>query len=389
MAAPTLKLLLGGDLMLGRGIDQLMPQHCDPALTEPVAHSALHYVALAERRSGTIQAPFAAATPWGEALAWMEHFGAERRIVNLETAITTAPHPWPGKAVHYRMHPANVASLQAAAIDACCLANNHVLDWGFNGLADTLRSLRRAGIAAVGAGLNPHQAQAPIALPLAANGRLLLFAWAFASSGVPMAWAADRNHPGVALLSSIDSGAVKWLARCINRQRRSHDRVVVSLHWGANWVPVVPEQHRWLARQLIELAGVDVVFGHSSHHPLPLELYRGRLILYGCGDLINDTEGLPAHGPWRSDLVCLYGLELERDSGRLQALELHPFQLRGFQLQQANSADRALLERQMGLESLQPSWRCQRHGSGWRLVPSCGTTAPKPRRSPLPPQSTP
>jgi poly-gamma-glutamate synthesis protein (capsule biosynthesis protein) len=135
-------------------------------------------------------------------------------------------------------------------------------------------------------------------------------------------------------------------------------------------VPVIPEQHRWLARRLIELAGVDVVFGHSSHHPLPLEIYRGRLILYGCGDLINDYEGLPAHGPWRSDLVCLYGVELQPGGGALAALELQPFQLRGFQLREASSSDRQLLERQLGLEASPAGWHCESRGNGWRLEPS-------------------
>jgi poly-gamma-glutamate synthesis protein (capsule biosynthesis protein) len=171
---------------------------------------------------------------------------------------------------------------------------------------------------------------------------------------------------------------VKWLCRCINRQRRPGDRVVVSLHWGANWVPVVPEQHRWLARQLIELAGVDVVFGHSSHHTLPLEIHQGRLILYGCGDLINDYEGLPPHGPWRSDLVCLYGVELERRSGGLAALELQPFQLRGFRLQEASAADRQLLEHQLGLEATPAGWRCRPHGNGWRLEPQRSSSAALP-----------
>jgi len=382
----TLKLLLGGDLMLGRGIDQQMPQHCDPTLHEAVVRDARHYTQLAEQIHGPTAAPFQPATPWGQSLAWMEQFNPELRLVNLETAITTSSKPWPGKGVHFRMHPANITALQAARLDGCSLANNHSLDWGFNGLADTLRCLRPAGIQAAGAGLSPHQAQRPACWQLGDGRELLLFAWAFTSSGVPPAWAALPCRPGVALLSGINNGSVKWLCRCINRQRRPGDRVVVALHWGANWVPVVPEQHRWLARQLIELAGVDVVFGHSSHHPLPLEIHQGRLILYGCGDLINDYEGLPPRDPWRSDLVCLYGVELERRSGALAALELQPFQLRGFQLQEASAADRQLLEHQLGLEAAPAGWRCRSEGHGWRLErqrSSAAALAPQPHATPL------
>ena len=355
--------------MLGRGIDQRMPQHCDPTLHEALVRDARHYGQLAERRHGPITAPFGPATPWGESLTWMDRFNPELRLVNLETAITNSDRPWPGKGVHFRLHPANITALQAARLDGCSLANNHSLDWGSNGLAETLRSLRLAGIQTAGAGLNPHQAQRPARWLLADGRQVLLFAWAFTSSGVPPAWAAQPGHPGIALLSGINNGSVKWLCRCINRQRRPGDRVVVSLHWGANWVPVIPEQHRWLARRLIELAGVDVVFGHSSHHPLPLEVYEGKLILYGCGDLINDYEGLPAHSPWRSDLVCLYGVELDRASGTLAALELQPFQLRGFQLQEASAADRQLLEHQLGFEATPGGWRYRHEGHGWRLEP--------------------
>lgn len=251
--------------------------------------------------------------PGGEALPLLVALQPDLRIVNLEAAVTTADRPWPGKAVHYRLHPANVACLQAAGIDACCLANNHVLDWGLNGLAETLRSL--------------HQVQGPARLPLPEGGRLLLFAWALASSGVPLTWGARLDQPGVALLPAIDRGTAKWMSGCIRRQRCRGDRVVVALYWGANWVPVVPEAHRWLARQLIDLAEVDVVYGHSSHHPLPLEIHAGKLILYGCGDLINDSEGLPLHGPWRSDLVCCHLLDLDPDTGALLGLTLNPFQL--------------------------------------------------------------
>ena len=382
MAAEPLRLLLGGDLMLGRGIDQVMPQHCDPGLHEPVVRDARHYVQLAERRNGPIPTPLAPTAPWGDALGWMAAFSPHLRIVNLETAITTWDQPWPHKAVHYRMHPANTACLRAAGIDACCLANNHVLDWGFNGLADTLRNLRLAGVTAVGAGLTAHQAQAPARLALPGGGELLLFAWALPSSGVPADWAATPDRPGVALLSGIDLGTVKWLMRCICRQRRPSDRVMVSLHWGANWVPAIPEQHRWLAQQLIDLAGVDVVYGHSSHHALPLELHSDRLILYGCGDLINDYEGLPAQAPWRSDLVCLYGLELDGDSGALRRLVLHPFQLKRFQLGPIGAGDRLLLGHQIGLESAPPGWRCRADDALWRLERTIGPEAsaqPAPR----------
>ena len=84
-----------------------------------------------------------------------ERYVTDARIVNLETALTTCDLPWPGKPVHYRMHPANVELLTCAGIDVAVLANNHVLDWSRAGLRETLAVLDRAGIAPAGAGTDP------------------------------------------------------------------------------------------------------------------------------------------------------------------------------------------------------------------------------------------
>src|SRR5512139_1411087 len=126
----SLTLSLAGDVMTGRGIDQIQAHPCDPALYESLVRDARDYVRLAEAVNGPVPAPVAPAYIWGEALAAIDRRQPDLRLVNLETAITTADQPWPGKGVHYRMHPANIGCLQAARIDCCALANNHVLDWG-------------------------------------------------------------------------------------------------------------------------------------------------------------------------------------------------------------------------------------------------------------------
>ncbi|MFZ5541947.1 MAG: CapA family protein [Pseudomonadota bacterium] len=332
MGADTIRLLLAGDVMTGRGIDQVMAEPVKPVLYEPYVRDAREYVRLAERASGAIPAPVDEAYPWGDALAEMERLAPDLRIVNLETAITSSETPWPGKGIHYRMSPAHVGCLAAAQIDVCSLANNHVLDWGHEGLADTLAMLQAAGIGCAGAGRDLAQAEAPAVLPLHGGARLLAFAWATASSGVPADWAARAGRPGVALLPGLqeaDAGAV--LAR-VQAHRRAGDRVVVSLHWGDNWVDEVPAAHRWFAHRLVELGAADVVHGHSSHHPLPMEVHAGKLILYGCGDLINDYEGIGPRGRLRSDVGCLYAASLSADDGRLRGLEIVPLQLRRFRL---------------------------------------------------------
>ena len=63
--------------------------------------------------------------------------------------------------------------------------------------------------------------------------------------------------------------------------------------------------------------GVDIVHGHSSHHPRPIEVYRDRLILYGCGDFIDDYEGIEGYEQYRDDLVLMYFATLSPATGEL------------------------------------------------------------------------
>jgi poly-gamma-glutamate synthesis protein (capsule biosynthesis protein) len=351
-AGDTIRLLLAGDVMLGRGIDQVMASPVSPELFEPVVRDARAYVRLAEEANGPIPAPVPAGWVWGEALAAMERLAPDLRLVNLETAVTAAGTPWAAKEIHYRMHPAHLEALKVARIDACVLANNHVLDWGSEGLEDTLASLEAAGIGAVGAGRDRISAELPLALRLPRGGRLLVSAWAHASSGVPPGWAATPTRSGVAELPSLDDRGLARIAAALEPRRRPGDRVVVSLHWGGNWVAHIPAEERRFAHLLIEAGLADLVHGHSSHHPLPHEIHRGRLILYGCGDLINDYEGIrhPAGAPpgVRSDLGCLHLASLDPADGQLLDLEVVPFRLRRFRLTEPEPGDREDLERLLG-----------------------------------------
>lgn len=146
--------------MTGRAIDQILPHPGSALLHEPYMRSAQGYVDLAEAASGPVRRPVTFEYIWGDALGVLASERPDARIVNLETAITSADDAWPGKSIHYRMHPANAACLSAARIDCCVLANNHVLDWGYDGLASTLASLRDADVRTAGAGSTQALTQA-------------------------------------------------------------------------------------------------------------------------------------------------------------------------------------------------------------------------------------
>lgn len=346
----TITLFLCGDVMTGRGIDQVLPHPGDPELYEPYLRDARAYVELAEVIHGPIPQPLGFATLWGEALTELARMRPDARIINLETAITTSPDYWPGKGINYRMHPANAPILTAAAIDLCVLANNHVLDWGYNGLTETLAVLARLQVRASGAGRNRQAAAAPVILPLGDKGRVMVFSFGLESSGIPPAWAATAERPGVNLLPDLASATVQAIARQVGAVKQPGDLVIASLHWGDNWGYEIPAAHRSFAQQLIATAGVDLIHGHSSHHPLGIEVYQERLILYGCGDFLNDYEGIGGHEGFRPDLALMYFPRLAPASGRLVGLTLTPIRLRNFQVQRASRPDAGWLQARLNRE---------------------------------------
>lgn len=344
-------LFLAGDVMTGRGIDQVLPHPVAPVLHEPVVKDARRYVELAETAHGPIPAPVESAYPWGEALEELERTGPELRVANLETAITAGGRPWEGKGIHYRMHPRNVPVLRALGLDACSLANNHALDWGRRGLLDTLAALEGAGIAPAGAGRDAVEAAAPAALELEGGGRFLLFGLGSTTSGIPPAWAASEGRPGVRLLPDLSERTAAEVAGEILERRRPGDLVGVSVHWGPNWGHRIPRSERRFARRLVEEGAADLVHGHSSHHAKAVEVYRGRLILYGCGDFLTDYEGIPGYETFRDDLVLAWFPSVERSTGALLGLRMAPFRLRRFRLERPPREDAEWLAETLDRES--------------------------------------
>jgi poly-gamma-glutamate synthesis protein (capsule biosynthesis protein) len=355
---PDTTLFLCGDVMTGRGIDQVMPHSVEHTLYERSVKSALEYVRLAEAASGPLPRPISFEYPWGDALFLLRREQPDLRLINLETSITERGTPTP-KAIHYRMHPLNVPTLAALGVDGAVLANNHVLDWGQDGLHDTLEALREAGIISVGAGHDREEAAQEVQWLIPGKARVRLFAFGHPSSGVPDHWAAEPGRPGINWLAALDSTSVAQLAERIHGSRQPGDIVVVSLHWGSNWGYEVPEEQRRFAHALIDEAGVDLVWGHSSHHPRPMEVYKDRLILYGVGDFMNDYEGIHGYEEFRPELAALYLPRLAAD-GALQELRLWPLRVHLFRLKRAGGS-----ETQWLCDTLSRECRC--HGTA--LVP--------------------
>lgn len=345
----SVTLLLAGDVMTGRGVDQILPHPGNPVIHESYARSALDYVAFAERAHGPIPRPVSYDYVWGDALDEISRLRPDLRLINLETAVTSRGTAEP-KGINYRMHPDNIGVLTAARIGACVLANNHALDWGREGLLKTLQALEKAGIGVVGAGINKRDAETPLILPVPGKGRLLVLAFASDTSGIPASWRARENVPGLNLLPDLSVVTAAEIGKVVRGMKQMGDIVIASIHWGGNWGHEIPGEQRAFAHHLIDGAKVDLVHGHSSHHAKAIEVYQGRLILYGCGDLINDYEGIGGYEGFRSNLVLIYVAHVKPNDGALEALYMVPFRIQSFRLQQAEPRDAAWLAETLSRE---------------------------------------
>jgi poly-gamma-glutamate capsule biosynthesis protein CapA/YwtB (metallophosphatase superfamily) len=339
MDVMAITIFLCGDVMTGRGIDQVLPHPSPPRIFEPFVADARDYVRLAEDASGPIRKPVGFDYIWGDALADMAVHAPDVRLINLETAITKSEDYWAGKGINYRMNPENSGVLTAARIDAVTLANNHVLDWGYAGLTETIRTLDKIHVRHSGAGRNQSEAEAPAVVDLGAKGRVLVFSFGAESSGVPPLWAATDKRAGVNLLPDLSSKTVHAIGELIRRVKRPHDIVIVSIHWGGNWGYEISVEEQRFARSLVDDAGADLIHGHSSHHVKRIEVYHGKLILYGCGDFLNDYEGISGHESYRGDLGLMYFAKVDAGTGKLLALDMTPTQIRRFRVTRAPVSD--------------------------------------------------
>ena len=339
IAVNPITLFLCGDVMTGRGIDQVLPHPSDPIIYESYMQSAIGYVELAEMVNGPIQKPVDFSYIWGDSLEELERVAPDLTIINLETSVTKSDDYWKGKGINYRMHPENIGCLTIAKIDYCSLANNHVLDWGYAGLTETLETLRKANIHYAGAGEILQEEEKPVVMEVEGKGRVIVFSFGLETSGIPISWAASEDKPGVNLLKNLSDETVWEIKEKIGQEEKQGDIVIASIHWGSNWGYEIPPEQKDFAYRLIDNAGVDVVHGHSSHHVKGIEVYKEKPIIYGSGDFINDYEGIGGYEGFRSDLTLMYFVSMDPSTGKLVHMHMTPMQIKNFKANRASRAD--------------------------------------------------
>jgi poly-gamma-glutamate capsule biosynthesis protein CapA/YwtB (metallophosphatase superfamily) len=321
-----------GDVMLGRLIDQLFPTHVD----EPSEARIIDSV----RRSTPSLRDYSSESPWGNTLNVLQ-LGA-LNVANLETSVTTHPVPWPDKVFNYRMHPANISALKVAGRTYVSLANNHTLDFGVEGLVETVETLSANDIRFAGAGHSAAEAQRPANVPLIlwrgfesypSNHSVDIFS----ASDHPRDWS---SVPSFHLIdyTSQTKARLKELITSENAQSQSSLKIF-SVHWGPNYSWQPSAEIRELAHFLIDECGIDIVHGHSSHHVQGIDRYGGKLIIYGCGDFVDDYAITPGY---RNDLSAIWQVAVEEvdhaeEAGkkkalRLSRLDIYPTKIKDFQV---------------------------------------------------------
>jgi poly-gamma-glutamate synthesis protein (capsule biosynthesis protein) len=264
-----------------------------------------------------------ASYPWGDTLSLFE--SAAVRICNLECVIADGGSPWiqTPKVFHFRSDAKNVEVLKAAHIDVVALANNHVLDYGYEALLEMLDTLKHEGIHHAGAGSDLRTAYRPAFFT---RGNWLIGCIAFTDN--EPCWEAERTVPGVCYVPiNVRSKRAQALFQLVEQAKARVDWLIVCAHWGGNWGYHVPREHVRFAHALIE-HGADIIFGHSCHVFRGIELYHARPILYSCGDFIDDYHVDEVE---RNDESFVYVVEIA-DSG-IHELRLYPTCIRDFQAQ--------------------------------------------------------
>lgn len=301
-------IFLCGDVMLGRGVDQIQKYKNDPDIYESYFKNAKQYVplemkSLTEKNQGVPESYV-----WGDLLTENLFQNSRLKIINLETSVTTSDTPMPGKEVLYKMHPSNIGVITSAKINYCHMANNHVMDWGLVGLIETIHTFKKlSNTRAGGIGLDLAEASAPT-ISYFNGSRILIFSYGDIDSGIPESWGATLTDPGLNLISVADPNTKVKVSLHISKYLEPDDFVIVSIHWGSNWGYQIESSHEVFAHYLIDNANVGIIHGHSSHHFRPIEIYNSGLIFYGCGDLINDYETIDftEHATFLSDISIAY-----------------------------------------------------------------------------------
>jgi len=280
---------------------------------------------------------------------------ADLTVVNLECALTNSSERWQGarKAFYFGAPPEAINALRDAGVDLVSLANNHVLDFGFEGLRQTLELLRQNNIFHAGAGKTIAEARS--AAIMERHGmRFAMVAFCDHQAD----FSAGASRPGIAHIDPDDETSAIAVMRAALEPlvQQAVDWPILSLHWGPNMVLRPSPKLRRLAHAAIDM-GWKMVFGHSAHVFQGIELNHGCPIIYAAGDLVDDYYVDPE---FMNDHQLLFELELEGAS--LRRITLHPVFIQQCQVRPADADQTRIIARWITQVSLELGTRVQDAG---------------------------
>ena len=276
-------IVMLGDVMLGRLVDEALSS-MQAAKTDP--KTAI----------------------WGDVLPLLQGGmtgdpATQLVAANLECAITDHQEPAP-KTFNFKLSPRNMSVMKDVIHFAAC-ANNHSLDYYEAGLVETMDVLKQAEISFGGVGKLPEAAAPTVVERAGTTVAFLSYSDHYAE------WAATKKRLGINFIDpgSYDRAALEKQVQDAKTGANA-DLVVVFIHWGPNWgwQPSTPMQT--LAHDFIDF-GCAAVFGSSSHHIMPIEVYKSKPIVYGAGGFIDDYA---LDENYRNDLGFMYCMHLGRDT---------------------------------------------------------------------------
>jgi len=242
--------------------------------TSPVTIALAGDVLLGGRIGEVIEA-YGRDYPWEGVKALL--LSASLAMVNLESPVSERGEPEADKLWTFRTKPEDVRGLRDAGVDVVNLANNHILDYGPEALADTLTYLQELGVQTVGAGPDLVAATKPVIVDL---GEVSVGIIGLSQIYPRGSWAAGPDHPGVAITHNE-----AYVRRAVSSLKDEVDVVVVSVHWGQERAHYPSDYQKRYGRMLVD-AGADLVVGHHPHVLQGFEVYRGSLIAYSLGNFI-------------------------------------------------------------------------------------------------------
>ena len=224
---------------------------------------------------------------------------ADLAFCNLECCLSTRGIAQ-RRRYRFRADPAFAAVLREAGFDVASLANNHTLDFGRDAMLDTIDAVESAGMLAPGAGRNREQALALRTIE---------------KNGVRVGFIAYTDLPTVGVVRLSDRPTVAGvnadqLAQEVKRAKSDCDALVVSFHWGVEYMSRPTERQQMLAHLCID-SGADLILGHHPHVLQTVEVYKDKPIVYSMGAFVWDAKIFDA------DKSAIYLFDLGKDSARL------------------------------------------------------------------------